>query len=231
MRNNDLLAVNEIFGVTFQGEGKNIGMPVMFLRLAGCNQACVWCDTPYTWDWKRFDPRQEIHKMTIEQVAERLLQSPVKNLVVSGGEPMLQQDNLFHLFRLLKSKGWQNIEIETAGTIKPIYSNDLDLFTISIKLGNSGNPRSRSIQPAAIQEFVRCRSRVFKFVVGDLSDYNEIDELVKQYNLSPVYIMPKGIRAEKIQETLQAITAAALERGYHITTRMQILIHGNKRAV
>jgi hypothetical protein len=72
---------------------------------------------------------------------------------------------------------------------------------------------------------------VFKFVVGDLSDYNEIDELVKQYNLSPVYIMPEGIKAEKIQETLQAITAAALERGYHITTRMQILIHGNKRAV
>lgn len=230
MRNN-LLAVNEIFGPTFQGEGLNIGMPVMFLRLAGCNQTCVWCDTPYTWDWSRFDPKKEVHKMTLEQVAEQLVQSPIKNLVISGGEPLLQQHALFRLFRLLKSQGWKHIEMETAGSIKPIYSNDIDLFTVSVKLANSGNRRDLSINPSALHELSQRCKAVFKFVVSSLADYREIDELVNTYKMQKVYIMPEGISADAVQEKAQIISNAAIERGYYLTTRMQVLLYGNKRAI
>ena len=41
------MKVNEIFGPTIQGEGRSAGMPTMFVRLSGCNLACIWCDTPY----------------------------------------------------------------------------------------------------------------------------------------------------------------------------------------
>lgn len=241
MRNNDLLAVSEIFGPTFQGEGKNIGLPVMFLRLAGCNQHCVWCDTPYTWrftdkyphEWNTvFDPKKEIHKMSIEQVKDILMKHlPLGNLVVSGGEPMLQQDNLFRLFRELKRDDWKHIEMETAGSIKPIYSNDIDLFTVSIKLSNSGNPRNLSINPIAIAEFMRGKRAIFKFVASSLEDFDEIDALVTKFNLSPVYIMPEGIDGDKLQETAQQIAQAAIERNYLLTMRMQILLYGNKRGV
>lgn len=242
LRHNKLLAVNEIFGPTFQGEGKNFGMPVMFLRMAGCNQHCVWCDTPYTWRFTDkfphvsntvFDPKKEVHSMTIEQVAEQLSNSSVKNLVVSGGEPMLQQDGLFSLFRVLKRDyDWKHIEMETAGSIQPYYSNDIDLFTVSLKLENSGNPRSLSINPRAIDELVRRRqNRVFKFVVSHPNDFEEINKLVKEFNLDNVYIMPEGINSDKIQETMQEIASECLSYGYNLTTRMQILIYGNQRGV
>ena len=54
-----LLNVNEIFGPTIQGEGPHTGRLVGFLRLAGCNLACSWCDTPYSWDWTKYDKAEE----------------------------------------------------------------------------------------------------------------------------------------------------------------------------
>ena len=48
-----LLMVSEVFN-SFQGEGRNIGLPSTFLRLAYCNLACRWCDSKYTWDWQQY---------------------------------------------------------------------------------------------------------------------------------------------------------------------------------
>ena len=50
------LVVAEVFGPTFQGEGPSTGQRAGFVRLGRCNLDCSWCDTPYTWDWERFDP-------------------------------------------------------------------------------------------------------------------------------------------------------------------------------
>lgn len=231
----DKIAVNEIFGPTFQGEGISLGMPVAFLRVSGCNQACVWCDTPYTWDWTgkngvKYDRKQETHIMSLDDICVKLRSLPVRNLVVSGGEPMLQQEALFNLFSLLRGQGWRHIEMETAGSIKPIYFNHINLFTVSPKLAHSGNARSLSINPSALREFTRTAS-VFKFVVQSLSDFDEIDELVEAYKLSPVYIMAEGIEAEGLQLTMQQIAEATLQRGYSLTPRLQIMLHGNKRGV
>jgi len=87
-----MLKVNEIFGPTIQGEGKSSGMPCAFLRLSLCNLHCIWCDTPYTWNWKgtpfshpeKFDQEKEIHIMSNEEILETLKTIDVKNLVISG---------------------------------------------------------------------------------------------------------------------------------------------------
>src|SRR5260370_42452272 len=71
------LAISEIFGPTFQGEGSSIGRYCYFLRLAGCNQHCAWCDTSYTWDWTgrngiKYDPKEEVYKYSVEAVIDEL---------------------------------------------------------------------------------------------------------------------------------------------------------------
>ena len=54
-----LLKLSEIF-YSIQGEGVSIGRPSVFLRTALCNLKCKWCDTPYTWDWKKYDIKKEM---------------------------------------------------------------------------------------------------------------------------------------------------------------------------
>lgn len=227
---NNILAVNEIFGVTFQGEGKSLGMPCVFLRLSGCNLSCVWCDTPYTWDWTRFDPKKEIHPMGIEDVAEKLEFYHCRNLVISGGEPLLQSKALVQLVDLLRSRDKWHIEIETAGTVIPV-SDFADQYNVSLKLSHSGNELKKRYRPDAIQWFAANSKVNFKFVVASLVDFMEIDNMVYKFKLKPVYIMPEGIKADVLQEHLSGIIKAALGRGYYITTRLQILAYGNQRGI
>lgn len=225
-----MLAVNEIFGPTFQGEGKNIGMPTMFLRLAGCNLHCSWCDTPYTWDWQRYDRRAESHPTPWEAVATQLQAQSLRNLVISGGEPLLQSKALLPLTTALHVDGW-HIEVETAGTVQPTDWALADLYTVSPKLANSGNLLAQRYHPETLTAFAQSGKAVFKFVVEGLADFAELDQLVTTHRLHPVYIMPQGILAEQVQQTAQQVANAAIERGYYLTTRLHVLLYGNRRGV
>lgn len=238
----EYIVVNEIFGPTFQGEGKSLGIPCFFVRLSGCNQHCVWCDTPYTWDWTGrngvvYDPKLESHKRTAEDIINRLdawrvtnLAGPVRSLVISGGEPMLQQKALRKLINKLKAKGWW-IEMETAGTIAPLSDLYVDQFNVSLKLRNSGNPITMRHRTDAIQAFVKDSRANFKFVVSEISDLEEIDNLVTTFRISRdrVYIMPEGKSVEAVHSHAQLVAQETLQRGYTLTTRLQVMLYGNKR--
>jgi len=117
------LNVNEIFGPTIQGEGPSVGQRCAFLRLAGCNLTCTWCDTPYTWDWEGlngepYDKTQETHPASLYEIHHQLTGLGVDLIIVSGGEPMMQQRNLGPLVDRLTRSGIR-VEIETNGTIAP----------------------------------------------------------------------------------------------------------------
>src|SRR5262249_7493061 len=88
------LVVSEVFGPTWQGEGPSIGRRCGFVRLGRCNLACTWCDTPYTWDWERYDPAKELHRRAVTEVVSDLEAMAIDMVVISGGEPMLQQSHL-----------------------------------------------------------------------------------------------------------------------------------------
>lgn len=230
------LAVSEIFGPTFQGEGTNLGKPCLFLRLGGCNLSCSWCDTPYTWDWTRYDKQEEIKRLTVQEVYDRLKElsqtTGVRRLVVSGGEPMLQQKNLYGLINKLRQddQPWVT-EIETAGTVSPNTLVLVDHFTVSPKLANSGDPKERRYHPDVLERLNQAPSSCFKFVVQDASDFDEIDEMVNQHGLSPVLIMPEGIDGTAISNRLKELAEATLKRNYSLTTRLQVMLYGNQRAV
>jgi 7-carboxy-7-deazaguanine synthase len=231
------LLVSEIFGPTFQGEGPSLGRRCSFLRLGGCNLACSWCDTPYTWDWtgrngRRYDPRTELTQMNYEQAWEKLCSHGTDMLVVSGGEPLLQQAALVPLLELAANAGWR-IEIETAGTIAPRaeVARSIDQFNISPKLGNSGNRKEDRLVMEALEALVATGKAIFKFVACEIADLDEIEWLVTDFQLSPVYVMPEGVTAEAVTARMGAIAAGVLTRGWNLTTRLHVLVYGNRRGV
>src|SRR6185503_1731335 len=112
------LKVSEIFA-SIQGEGPSAGAPSVFLRLAQCNLHCAWCDTKYTWDWTTYRFEDEVRTESVSAVAVRLRAHSEQRLVVTGGEPLLQEEALFELFRLLDERARYVVEIETNGTIAP----------------------------------------------------------------------------------------------------------------
>ena len=129
---------------TVQGEGKLAGVPVLFVRLAGCNLRCMWslpngevslCDTPFA----SFHTSGEIRK-PIAAVARLVVNNlgNLNHLVISGGEPFVQAEGLAHLARSIKSEKQVHISVETNGTIfheKAVEA--IDFFSISPKLRNS----------------------------------------------------------------------------------------------
>ncbi len=231
------LVVSEIFGPTFQGEGPSLGRRCAFVRLGGCNLHCRWCDTAYTWDWTgrngiSYDPGKELSKMTVGEVWANLAARGADMLVVSGGEPLLQQDRLSGLLVKARTAAWW-VELETAGTIAP--SPDLvrlvDRFNVSPKLENSANALKERYVPKVLDVFQATGKVAWKFVAIDENDLDEIAALVDRHRLSPVYVMPEGVTAEAVTRHAEAITEGVLRRGWNLTTRLHILLYGNRRGV
>ena len=164
----------EIF-YSLQGEGPTAGTPSVFLRLATCNLACSWCDTKYTWDWEHYDYDQEVAALDADTIIEHILRFDCRRLIITGGEPLMQQRDLVPLVTALKAKGFQ-FEVETNGTIVPGSElvADIDQWNVSPKLRNSANPTERRELPNVLDTFCRLPAAFFKFVVEEPEDIKEV---------------------------------------------------------
>lgn len=109
--------VNEIF-YSLQGEGYYTGTPAVFLRFSGCNRKCPFCDTQHS----------TFTEMTAAEIGDALSAFPSHHLVVTGGEPALQLDDV--LMRELKGRGFY-VQVETNGTLP--LPPDVDWVTCSPK--------------------------------------------------------------------------------------------------
>ncbi len=228
----DRLLVSEIFD-SIQGEGVSLGVPSVFLRLAHCNLRCGWCDTKYTWDWNTYDIRNEIHELSLDQTISALQQLRPRNLVVTGGEPLLQQTALVSLLQQL-GQSWTS-EVETAGTLLPDarLTTTITRWNISPKLENSGNPVDKRLRPHALRVFAALPNTYFKFVVATPGDVAEIADLVARFNLPSerVMLMPEAARPERLNDLAQRLVEVCLQQGYRLGYRLHIALWGEKRGV
>ncbi|GAB2740679.1 7-carboxy-7-deazaguanine synthase QueE [Amycolatopsis magusensis] len=228
----DELLVAETFGPTVQGEGPSTGRRAVFIRLMNCNLTCKTCDTPYTWDDTRFDLDAEATVTSISDLLAWATAQPVDLVVITGGEPLIQQRRLIALAQGLADAGLQ-VEIETNGTIAP--APDLlawvTRFNVSPKLSTfgAGMPIAKRIKAQVLGRFAVSGRAVFKFVVSSIADLDEITELVANHDLAPVYVMPEGRTAEEVTRRLAEIADPAIERGFHLTTRLHLLAWGDQR--
>ncbi|MEK9132437.1 MAG: 7-carboxy-7-deazaguanine synthase QueE [Patescibacteria group bacterium] len=209
------MILNEVF-YSIQGEGLNAGVPAVFVRSGNCNLRCRWCDTKYTWQKSNADNFQ----ISLPQLFAKIRKfKNCKHLVITGGEPMLQQDAIAAIRR-----GFPDyyIEVETNGSVHAACIKDVDLFTVSYKLKNSGN---RSYALKTINK--KC---VYKFTVTSQKDFKEIEVIIKKYKLpkNKVFLMPEGVTKEDILRK-RFVVDYCIKKGYRFTTRLQILIWGNGR--
>jgi organic radical activating enzyme len=208
-------------------------MPAWFVRLSGCNLSCSWCDTPYTWDWKgqngvAYDRGSETQEMGVEEVWEALSKNETGLVVVTGGEPLIQQTEVVLLSQMIPDA---RVEIETNGTRPPSSSHRSDTrFNVSPKLDNAGC--LGSWRPNILREFPPDRT-VLKFVVVEPSDLDEIEEKLSSDHLDfPVWVMPEGTDRDTILSRLEGwLFDGASARGWNVTSRLHVLTFGDRRDV
>lgn len=223
----------EIFH-SIQGEGINIGMPTVFLRLAFCNLKCSWCDTKYTWDWEHYNRKQEVIRMSIQEVEESILVLGCRHLVVTGGEPLLQQKDLSELLEDLKEKRFY-IEIETNGTVIPDDNciSLVDQWNVSPKLNNSSNPRHLREISDVYSIFSNLTSSSFKYVIQTEHDLSEVQDLIEKYKIPKerVILMPEATDNETLIKRSRWLAKTCQDKGYRFSTRLHIVLWGNRRGV
>ena len=221
----------EIFH-SIQGEGVTAGTPTVFLRLAVCNLACTWCDTKYTWDWDSYDYAKEVVSLSSDEVEKRVLSFDRPHLVITGGEPLLQQRELAPLAAALKRRGYY-CEVETNGTIAPTpeMAEAVAQWNVSPKTTSSGNRRDRREVPQALNDFRELDNTYFKFVIVQPEDVEEVRRLVDRYGIDShrVLLMPEGTTAQAVQERGKWVAEACAEWGFRFSTRLHILLWGDQR--
>ncbi len=153
------MEISEIF-LSIQGEGVDIGLPTVFIRTSKCNLQCSWCDTKYSWE-----PGEE---RTEESILEEVLSYGVNLVCISGGEPMLQAEEVTKLVSMLEAKEVE-VLIETNGSIDldDITRGDLTRFCMDLKCPSSGM-QDRNL----FTNLTKLRSNdVLKFVIAHQEDY------------------------------------------------------------
>ncbi|MDV8008956.1 7-carboxy-7-deazaguanine synthase QueE [Rhodococcus sp. IEGM 1318] len=237
-----VLRIVEIFGPTLQGEGVHVGRAAHFLRLAGCNLSCRWCDTAFSWDPAKVDPERPPRTLTTQAILEQLeprvvnpneVAPVIRHLVVTGGEPLLQSNMLIELCRQLREFGWF-IEIETSGSVSlGALGEVIDQCNVSPKLKHSGVAHRARLRYSVLNEFAGMESVAFKFVVQKPEDLDEIDELLaalsRPIHPSQMWVMAEGNASDVILERSRLLVDEVIARGWGLTPRWHTLLWNDEQ--
>lgn len=177
--------------VSINGEGQRAGELAVFIRFRGCNLKCSYCDTRWA---NAADAEAEL--MSAEEIAEYVASTGVRNVTLTGGEPLLQPE-LNVLTDILISSG-NTVEIETNGSISAAElaaGKYRPFFTFDYKLPDSGMEAHMLTENYCLLT----QKDTVKFVSGSISDLRRAAEIIKEFGLVSkcrVYISPVFGRIE-----------------------------------
>ena len=172
--------------VSINGEGTKAGQLAVFVRFAGCNLNCNYCDTQ--WANKH---NVEFETLTEFEIYDYIKSTGVTNVTLTGGEPLLR-DNMENLLRILSSDKSLYVEIETNGSVDLLPFRDICenvSFTLDYKLPGSGMEEYMNMDN---YEDLR-REDTVKFVVSNKEDLDKARQVIDEYKLTEmcnVYISP-----------------------------------------
>ena len=230
IREMEIVKISEVFE-TIQGEGLSCGKPSVFLRLANCNLRCRWCDTKHSWDWKHFDYHKEVTEQSVAQLTATIRSYRSRNVVVTGGEPLLQQDGLVLLADALSAS--HQFEVETAGTLTPCAELTalVTWWNVSPKLENSGNSSKARNRSEPMKTFAGLENVSFKFVIDREEDLDEIKALLAQYDIEQgrVLLMPQAVTELELETRSRWLAELCIAEGFRFGYRLHIALWKGER--
>jgi 6-pyruvoyltetrahydropterin 2'-reductase len=233
------LKVSEKF-YSIQGEGKSAGVPAYFLRLKSCNLLCGGIGTDKdgqlhdgaTWRCDTIEVWLKGSEISVNDIAVEYLEQPKHTrLIITGGEPLLQQKAIIELLELIPPS--RLIEIETNGTIMPDpYLWNRVQWNVSPKLANSGMSKEKRIHGLVLNRLAQFDSQ-FKFVISNADDLDEVFEIIHAHDLprAKIWLMPAAETREQLYEVGPRVIALAKQHGLNFSNRLHIQIWDAKTGV
>lgn len=220
--------------LTIQGEGRSVGRLAYFIRLAGCNLWCRWCDSLHSVDPQLF--KGKTFPIDFNQIP-----TDCHLIVITGGEP-----TLFNLAAIreqaLIGNPHREIEVETNATRFPKELVDLFRWNLSPKLKSSSQKSAELDEKRLSQlhlwaEYARqsqLGNVIFKFVITSKDDLKEVSDLVQKHQIPKnlIYLMAEGQTPESQNLTaINYVLEYAKQQGFNFSPRLHILFWGQKRGV
>lgn len=204
---------------SLQGEGTRCGTPAVFLRLAGCNLACKWCDTKHSWGNGIL--------CSTRDVAAHILDFNCSSLVITGGEPLIQQGPLEKLLALLP--GQLHVEVETNGTLlpSPALAQRVNQWNVSPKLQHAGNPREKTLVPETLAFYASLPHAWFKFVVQSEDDWSHIAAL--ELPRERIILMPCATTRAALEATRLPVAEMCLRHQVRLGDRLHLSLWDGKK--
>lgn len=181
--------------VSINGEGRRAGELAVFIRMKGCNLRCTYCDTL----WAN-EADCESTEMTVDEIVSYIEESKVKNVTLTGGEPLLRE-GMAELITAILSDPQRRVEIETNGSVDLSPYCELERrpsFTMDYKMPDSGMEHAMCLSN---MEKLSSEDTV-KFVVSSRSDMERALEIIEKYDLrerTAVYFSPVFGRIEPVE--------------------------------
>lgn len=235
------IPVLEIFGPTIQGEGRVIGRKTMFVRTAGCDYRCSWCDSSFTWDGSA---KADIRMMTAEEIYASLYEiagESFNHVTISGGNPALIK-GIQELLELFETKNIKSA-LETQGSKFQAWMTQIDDLTISPKPPSSKMKPNLTILDEVIEKCIP-DSLNLKVVVFDDKDYEFAKMIHHRYPTIPFYLQVgnpylDGDYVESHTEKLLSLYERLVDRvmvssdmnNVYVLPQLHTLLWSNKKGV
>jgi len=201
------MKVVEIFQ-SIQGEGPEIGTPTLFIRLAGCNSKCKFCDTKYSWKGGK--------EYSINQIIDKIVKSGMYHITWTGGEPTLQIKEIREVIRIL---GFEyKHSIETNGSLIHDMLPEFNCIVVS--------PKFDTLKEAFVPggAYIKC-------VCRDKKDVKKWLDIINQMNLnkSRCYFMPEGTTDKELRKKSLWLIEECKKNNIKFSPRLQVWLWKKRR--
>lgn len=239
------IPVMEIFGPTIQGEGMVIGQKTMFVRTAGCDYACAWCDSSFTWDGSGKDLIRHMDADEVWNELRAMGGDGFSYVTISGGNPALIK-NLSGLVSLLKENKIR-VCLETQGTKWQDWFLEIDALTLSPKPPSSDmktdfETLDRIVK--GLKENGSFKNASLKIVIFDEADY-EFARLIHQRYPDLAFFLQVGNDDTVTEDQLNLMTSLVDKYEWlinkvvfdtemndvRVLPQLHVYVWGNKRGV
>ena len=172
--------------ISIDGEGPTAGQLATFIRFQGCNLRCEWCDTKYS-----FSKNQITENLSAEEIYGFIKKSKTRNVTLTGGEPLIQQ-NIDSLLEILNNDSSLTVHIETNGSVDILqYKNKYKnlIFIVDYKLPSS--KMTENMLESNLKNV--SENDVYKFVIASTEDLDKAYKVIKECDLDSrckVYFSP-----------------------------------------